>query len=69
MIYEIEQHKIYRSKSGYRCKVLHIGQHGQDCSISMIVYTNLEETFDSPIGKIWVMEESLFMTRFSEDWS
>lgn len=41
------------------------GSHGQDCSIGMVVYTNLEPTYDYPIGKIWVISESLFIKQFT----
>lgn len=51
MLLEVEERQTYISGSGYRCKVLSKAQHGQDCSVSMIVYTNLDPTFDSPVGK------------------
>ena len=54
------------SHSGIKFKVLHKGRHAQDCSIPMVVYTNLEPTVDSETGTIWVMEESLFLKRFYE---
>lgn len=63
-IYEVEEGVTYFSRNGYPCKVLMLAQHAQDCSIGMVVYTNLEPTFDSPAGKKWIMTESLFMTRF-----
>ena len=64
-IYEVEEGVEYISGSGYRCKVLMIVQHGQDCSVSMVVYENLVPTFDSPAGKRWTVSESFFLSRFS----
>lgn len=58
--------KEYLSRNGYRCRVLHVGQHGQDCSVPMVCYMNLEPTFDSPAGKIWMVTESFFLARFKE---
>ena len=66
MICEIEENKIYKSLSNTKFKVLYKAKHAQDCSITMIVYTNIEDTFDSKIGIIWVIEESLFLKRFTE---
>lgn len=66
-IYEVEVNKTYRSRSGYLFKVESIAKHGQDCSISMVIYRALEATFDSPAGSLWVMEYKLFLSRFSED--
>lgn len=65
-IYEIEVGKNYRSRSGYLFKVLAIARHGQDCSVSMVLYRALEATFDSPAGSLWTMEYNLFLSRFSE---
>lgn len=64
MLYEVIPHSTVKSKSGLRFKVLHLARHGQDCSIPMVVYTNLEKTIDAEIGTIWVIEESIFMQRF-----
>lgn len=58
--------EVYHSRSKIPCQVLDICQHGQDCSVSMVYYTNLAPTFDSPAGKRWVMEEQLFLSIFSE---
>lgn len=66
MLLEVEVGQTYWSQGGYRCKVLHTGRHGQDCSISMVVYTNLVGTFDSPPGIIWVLEESIFLKSFND---
>lgn len=66
MIQEVNESQEYISRSGYRFKVLHKAKHAQDCSIPMIVYTNLEPTFDAPIGKVWVVSESIFLSRMSE---
>jgi hypothetical protein len=66
MIYEIEVNKKYRSKGGYLFKVEAIARHGQDCSVSMVLYRALEATFDSPAGSLWTMEYNLFLKRFSE---
>ena len=52
MICEIEENKIYKSLSNTKFKVLYKAKHAQDCSIPMIVYTNIEDTFDSKIGII-----------------
>jgi len=66
MLESVEEEREYRSPTGILFKVLHLGQHGQDCSWPMVVYTNLEPTRDAPIGKIWVIAESLFLKQFSE---
>ena len=66
MIYEIEINNEYLSPSGLLFKVLHLGKHAQDCSVPMVVFTNLVPTHDRPIGEIWVMEESLFMETYRE---
>lgn len=66
MLLEVEVGHSYVSASGYLCKVLHTGRHAQDCSVAMVTYTNLVETFDSPVGLIWSLEESIFLKRFSE---
>ena len=66
MIEEIEVDREYLSPSGLLFKVLHIGKHAQDCSIPMVVFTNLVPTHDRPIGEIWVIEESLFLKTYRE---
>lgn len=65
-LHEVESGKEYYSRSGYRCRVLMVGQHGQDCSVPMVCYMNLEPTFDSPAGKIWMVSESFFLSRFTD---
>lgn len=64
MLYEVAPLSIVYSKSGIRFKVLCLARHGQDCSIPMVVYTNLEKTVDAEVGTVWVIEESIFMQRF-----
>lgn len=66
MISEIIEKHFYRSPSGTPFRVKEIASHGQDCSLSMIVYTNVEATKDYPADKTWVISESLFMKQFSE---
>ena len=66
MIYEIEINNEYLSPSGLLFKVLHLAKHAQDCSIPMVVFTNLVPTHDRPIGEIWVMEERLFLKTYRE---
>jgi len=66
-IVEADVGSVYYSASGIPCQVLDKCQHGQDCSVSMIYYTNLAPTFDSPAGKRWVLEERLFLARFNEE--
>lgn len=56
----------YRSAGGWLFEVLDIVRHAQDCSIAMVVYIALEPTFDSPAGSKWVLEESIFLKRFTE---
>ena len=56
----------YLSPSGIKFKLLHKAKHGQDCSLAMIVYTNIEPTHDRPVGEIWVITESLFIRLFKE---
>lgn len=66
MIECIEVGKTYKSKSDRKFKVLYIARHAQDCSHSMVVYTNLEPTIDAPINTIWVLSETIFIKRFWE---
>lgn len=66
-IYEVELGKVYRSKrSGIRFRALQYAKHGQDCSVGMVVYMNLDQTEDSAPFSMWVMEESLFLKRMGE---
>ena len=62
---ELAVNKRCLSPSGILFEILHLGSHGQDCSIGMVVYTNLEPTYDYPAGKIWVIAESLFIKQFT----
>lgn len=66
MLESVEEQTTYLSPSGIPFKVLYLGQHGQDCTLPMVVYTNLEPTKDKRAGEIWVMEESLFMKLFRD---
>ena len=66
MISDITENFIYCSPSGIPFRVKEIASHGQDCSLSMIVYENLEATKDYPALKTWVLPESLFVKQFSE---
>lgn len=65
MIEEIEVDETYYSKSGLPFKVLHMARHAQDCSLAMVVYVNLEPTIDAPVNTIWVLSESMFLSRMS----
>lgn len=65
MIYELIVGETYLSPGGRKFKVLHLAKHGQNCSLPMVVYTNLEPT-DYPPGEVWVIEESLFLKTFRE---
>lgn len=67
MIVEVIAGRRYRSASGYLFKVKEIAAHAQDCSIAMVVYVNLEPTFDAAPGKTWVLEETIFLKRFNEE--
>lgn len=53
-----------RSPSGLPFKVLAVGKHAQDCSLPMVIFTNITPTHDRPAGEIWVLEESLFLKNF-----
>lgn len=66
MISDIIENFVYCSPSGIPFRVKEIASHGQDCSLSMIVYENLEATKDYPAFKTWVLPESLFVKQFSE---
>lgn len=65
MLYDVEVGPTYHSPSGLEFKVLYLGKHAQDCSLPMVVFTNLTPTHDRPANEIWVMEESLFMKLFT----
>ena len=66
MIEFVKPQTVYRSPSGIRFLVICKAKHGQDCSWSMVIYTNLEPTKDMPTGEIWTIAESIFMRTFSE---
>lgn len=66
MISDIDIGFYYRSTSGVPFRVKERAAHGQDCSLSMIVFENMEATKDYPVGKTWVLPESLFVKQFSE---
>lgn len=67
MLQLVEERTTYLSQSGIPFHVLYIGKHGQDCTVPMVIYTNIEPTKDAAVGTIWTMEESLFMKLFTED--
>lgn len=46
---------IYLDKNNIKYKVLHIAKNANDCFQQLVVYTNLEQTYDTPIGQIWVI--------------
>ena len=64
MLLEVIAGEDYISPSGLRFHVLHLGKHAQDCSLPMVVFTNLTPTHDQPAGEIWVIAESLFLKQF-----
>ena len=66
MLEKVEPKKVYVSPSGIRFRVDEIRRHGQDCSLAMVCYTNLEPTKDYPAGTKWTIAESMFLARFSE---
>lgn len=63
---DIEIGFYYRSTSGVPFRVKERASHGQDCSLSMIIYENMEATKDYPEFKTWVLPESLFVKQFSD---
>ena len=67
MIESVDVGKTYFSKSGCRFIVTGIARHGQDCSHQMVVYVNLDDTVDAKVGKLWVISESIFLNRMSEE--
>lgn len=66
MISDIIVGHIYKSPGDKPFIVDCIAAHGQDCSLPMVVYRNLEDTSDKPAGTVWVITESLFVMQFSE---
>lgn len=66
MIYEIQPRRVYLSQSGMPLLVKEIARHGQDCSDPYVVFVNLQATPDAPAGLTWVLPESIFLRRFTE---
>ena len=66
MLETVEPKKVYVSPSGIGFVVDEIRRHGQDCSLAMVCYTNLDPTKDYPAGTKWTIAESMFLARFSE---
>lgn len=67
MILEIEEGVTYYSPSGLPFKVIRKGVHyALDCSVHMVVFTNLTPTHDKPTGREWVLDEKLFMKIYRE---
>ncbi|QYW05038.1 hypothetical protein pEaSNUABM21_00024 [Erwinia phage pEa_SNUABM_21] len=66
MISDIDIGHYYCSASGIPFRVKERAAHGQDCSLSMIVFENVEATKDYPVGQTWVLPESLFVKQYSE---
>ena len=64
MLLEVNKDDVVYSGKGIRFRVLYLARHGQDCSISMVVYMNEEPTLDYQTGTIWTMEENLFLKKF-----
>jgi hypothetical protein len=66
-IYELEVGKSYYSHSGQEFKLIKKGvKYALDCSIHMVVFTNIKATHDRPAGEEWVLDEKLFMKTFKE---
>ena len=59
--------EIYVSPSGIKFRYHGTYRHGQDCSVAMTHYENIQPTKDYPTGTHWVIEESLFLKIFSLD--
>lgn len=64
MLYEVTEGVTYHSPSGVPFLVIGKAAHGQDCSLGMVIYKNLTATKDYAPGKIWVIEETLFLKTF-----
>lgn len=64
LLREVVSGLTVRSPSGLPFKVLAVGKHAQDCSLPMVVFTNITPTHDRPAGEVWVLEESLFLKNF-----
>lgn len=65
MLDYVEVGVTYRSPSGFKFKIMHLGRHEQSCAWPMVVYTNLEPTTDAKVGTVWVIAESIFLKTFS----
>ena len=66
-IYDLEINRVYISRHGRRFVIRDICRHGQDCTVPMVYYENLDATKDYPPGQRWVIEESLFLKQFREE--
>lgn len=66
-----ESHRvIYRSQSGIPFRYVETYRHGQDCSIEMVAYENIEATSDYPAWTPWIMEKALFSRLMTKEvWS
>lgn len=65
-IREVEVGQVYYSPTRIPFQVLARGKHAQDCTIPMIIFTNLIPTLDQPKGVIWTLEESVFLNIYQE---
>ncbi len=59
MLSEVNEGESYLSGSGIKFIVLHLAKHAQDCSIPMVVFSNLEPTKDYGVGSIWVISQAV----------
>lgn len=59
--------EIYLSRNGFRFEVVDIAKAGNDCSIDMVVYMNLDATNDFSPGQKWVLELESFVSKFKLD--
>ena len=67
-IYELEINRIYLSRTGQRFKLLKKGvRYALDCSIFMVVFTNINPTKDQPAGTEWILDEDTFIKTFTEE--
>ncbi len=65
-IREVEEGQVYYSPSRIPFQVIARGKHAQDCTIPMVIFTNLLPTPDQPQGVIWTLEESVFLSIYQE---
>lgn len=63
---EVEEGGVYYSPSRIPFQVIALGKHAQDCTIPMVIFTNLIPTPDQPQGTIWTLEESVFLSIYQE---